>query len=109
MGKVKSCLPKVLAYLSLLNKRKKQKLFISFHTQDFNYFNFFTGNVFFLGQNLLFEVFPSTLTAIIQMLGGSPQIYTTGIFMVKSLYLQAPNFLSLGTVIFSSIFDKSIA
>ena len=70
LGKVKSCLLKVLAYLSLLTKRKKQKLIISFHTKDFNYLlNFFTGNVLFLGQNLIFEVFPSILTASIQKLG----------------------------------------
>ena len=40
------------------------------------------------------------MTDIIHKLGGSPQIYTIGIFMVKSLYLQTPNFLSSGTVIF---------
>ena len=66
-----------------------------------------TGNVFFLGYNLTFEVFPFILTAIIQKLGRrgggggvSPQIHTTGICMVKRLYLQAPNVLSLGTVLF---------
>ena len=69
MGKVKSCLIKVLAKLSLLIRERKQKLIISFHTQYFNYLNFFTGKVLFSGYNLIFEVFPSILTAIIHKLG----------------------------------------
>ena len=104
MGKVKSCSLKVLAYLSLLNKRKKQKLIISVHTQQyFNYLDFFTGNILFLGQILIFEVFPCILTAK----GGekSSNLCHWYLYGQKPLFTSI-KFLSLGTVIFSSIFDQ---
>ena len=72
MGKVKSCLNKGVG-IALLNRRKwEQKLIIFFHTQHFNYLDFFTSNVLFLVHDLIFEVFLSILTTFFQKLG-SPQ------------------------------------
>ena len=58
MDKAKICLLKVLAQLSLLNKTKKAgtNYFVSYTVLII--LSFFTGNVFFLGHNLIFEVFP---------------------------------------------------
>ena len=86
MGKVKSCLLIKFLGKALLNKRKKVVIF--FHTQYFNYLDFFTGNVLFLGHDLIFEVFLSILIAFVQKVGRSPQIHTTGIFYGQKPYKQ---------------------
>ena len=61
-------------------RETKQKLVIFFNTQYFNFLDFFTGKVVFLGHDLIFEVFLSILIAFVQKLARSRQIHTTGIF-----------------------------
>ena len=65
MVKVKSCLLIKCLGIALSNKRKKQKLVIFFHTQYFNYLDFFTSNVLFLGHDPIFDVFLSILIAFV--------------------------------------------
>ena len=55
--------------ITLLNKKREQKLIIFFHTQNFSYLDFFTINVFFLVHDLIFEVSLSILTTFVQNLG----------------------------------------
>ena len=57
--------------------------------------------MYFFGDKILFLKSSLYTDSYYPKAGESPQIYTTGIFMVKSLYLQASNFLPLGTVFFS--------